>query len=71
MVHAHVHAHARPRKRAATPPRTPQSRRRGVRAAPSRLPSRRRARPGASSHGRTLVHALDQVVAFALLARVR
>jgi hypothetical protein len=25
----------------------------------------------ASSHGRTLVHALDQAVAFALLARVR
>jgi hypothetical protein len=31
-VHAHVHMHARPRKRAATPPRTPQSRRRGARA---------------------------------------
>jgi hypothetical protein len=70
-LHAHVHAHARPRKRAATLLRTPQSRRRGVRAAPSRLPSRRHARPGASSHGRTLVHALDQAVAFALLARVR
>jgi hypothetical protein len=46
-VHAHVHAHACPRKRAAMPPRTPQSRRRGVRPAPSRLPSRRRARLGA------------------------
>jgi hypothetical protein len=70
-VHAHVHAHARPRKRAATPPRTPQSRRRGAQAAPSRLPSRRRARPGASSHACTLVHALDQAVSFALLVRVR
>jgi hypothetical protein len=70
-VHAHVHMHTRPRKRAATPPRTPQSRRRGARAAPSRLPSHRRARPGASSHRRTLVHELDQAVAFALLARVR
>jgi hypothetical protein len=70
-VHAHVHVHARPRKRAAVPPRTPQSRRRGVRAAPSRLPSCRRARPGASSHGRTLVQALDRAVALALLARVR
>jgi hypothetical protein len=69
-VHAHVHAHARPPKRAAMPPRTPQSRRRRARAAPSRLPSRCRARPGASSHRRTLVHALDQAVAFALLARV-
>jgi hypothetical protein len=71
MVHAHVHAHARPRKRAAMPPRTPQSRRRGARAAPSRLPSHCRARPGASSHGHTLVQALDQAIAFALLARVR
>jgi hypothetical protein len=70
-VHVHVHAHARPRKRAATPPRTPQSRRRGARAAPSHLPSRCRARPGASSHGRALVQALDQAVALALLARVR
>jgi hypothetical protein len=70
-VHAHVHMHARPRKRAATPPQTPQSRRRGARAAPSRLPSHRHARPGVSSHGRTLVHELDQAVAFALLARVR
>jgi hypothetical protein len=70
-VHAHVHAHACPRKRAAMPPRTPQSRRHGVRAARSRLPSRHRARPGASSHGRTLVQALDQAIAFALLARVR
>jgi hypothetical protein len=70
-VHAHVHTHARPRKPAATPPRTPQSRRRGARAAPSRLPSHRRARPGASSHRRTPVHELDQAVAFALLARVR
>jgi hypothetical protein len=70
-VHAHVHAHTRPRKRAATPPLTPQSRRRGARAAPSRLPSHCRARPGASSHRRTLMHELDQAVAFALLARVR
>jgi hypothetical protein len=68
-VHTHVHTHTRPRKRAATPPRTPQSRRRGARAASSRLPSHRR--PGASSHRRTLVQALDQAVAFALLARVR
>jgi hypothetical protein len=70
-AHAPVHAHTRPHKRAATPPRTPQSRRRGARAAPSRLPSHRRARPGASSHRRTPVHELDQAVAFALLARVR
>jgi hypothetical protein len=65
------YAHARPLKRAAMPPRTPQSRRRRVQAAPSRLPSHRHARPGASPHGRTLVHALDQAIAFALLARVR
>jgi hypothetical protein len=70
-VHVHVHAHARPRKRAATPPRTPQSRRRGVRATLSHLPSRRCARLEASSHRRMLVHALDQAVAFALLDRVR
>jgi hypothetical protein len=37
-VHVHVHTRARPRKRAATPPQTPQSRRRRARAAPSRLP---------------------------------
>jgi hypothetical protein len=70
-VHAHVHAHAHPRKRAAMLPRTPQSRRRGAQAAPSRLPSHRHARPGASSHRRTPVHELDQAIAFALLARVR
>jgi hypothetical protein len=71
MVHVHVHTHARPFKRAATPPWTPQSRHRGARAAPSRLPSRRRAHLGDSSHSRMLVHALDQAVTFALLARAR
>jgi hypothetical protein len=35
------------------------------------LPSRCRVRPGGSSHGRTLVQALDQAIAFSLLARVR
>jgi hypothetical protein len=70
-VHVHNHAHARPRKRAATPPRTPQSGRCGVRATPSRLPSLGRAHPGGLSHGRMLVQALDQAIAFALLARVR
>jgi hypothetical protein len=70
MVHAHVHTHACPRKRAAMPPRTPQSRRRRVRAALSHLPLRHRACLGASSHRHTLVHALNQAVAFALLARV-